>query len=130
MDSNKSESNLATSTEDIICCDDVGSFEEFKLSDSENLSDIPPSGSSNDHLNILCNQSQRRGNLIHSVSIIVEPAMSVESDFDDDLHISPPLPTERRKTIAGPISILEDLYYGNYAYFNVNCFINFFYRST
>lgn len=36
-----------------------------------------------------------------------------EEEEYDDIHISPKLPIiERRKTIAGPIVLLEDLYFG------------------
>ncbi|XP_046918628.2 uncharacterized protein LOC124498852 [Dermatophagoides farinae] len=65
-------------------------------------------------------QQQRRPNLVHSVSIIVEPAVNVDVDEetndddsfnDDELRISPIRISERRKTIAGPISVFEDLYY-------------------
>lgn len=54
----------------------------------------------------------RRG-LVHSVSIIVEPANTMEdSDLDDQIQISPTVPMERRKTIAGPIVVMEDFYFG------------------
>ncbi|KAH9417160.1 hypothetical protein DERP_015279 [Dermatophagoides pteronyssinus] len=80
-------------------------------------------------LSFLNNPQQRRPNLVHSVSIIVEPAVNF-SDLDDDtttttttsntddsfnddeLRISPSLRiSERRKTIAGPVSMFEDFYF-------------------
>lgn len=76
-------------------------------------------------------QQQRRPNLVHSVSIIVEPAVNVDVDEetndddsfnDDELRISPIRISERRKTIAGPISVFEDLYYGKF-------FLYFFFNS-
>lgn len=97
-------------------------------------------------------QQQRRPNLVHSVSIIVEPAVNF-SDLDDDttttttsntddsfnddeLRISPSLRiSERRKTIAGPVSMFEDFYFGmlTYEFFDQkNYFILFHFlpRST
>ena len=63
------------------------------------------------------NGSSRRG-LVHSVSIIVEPAIT---DGDDDDQFAPeerPIPsvsTERRNTIAGPYVVLEDFGFGKFA---------------
>ncbi|KAF7488023.1 hypothetical protein SSS_01125 [Sarcoptes scabiei] len=65
--------------------------------------------------------NNRRNNLIHSVSIVVEPAINADNDGDenssdyqfndDELRTIPPLiGAERRKTIAGPISMFEDFY--------------------
>ena len=99
MNQNNSDQKRALS-DDIICCSDTQS-DDYKLTDSGNLSDFPEI------------RSNRRG-LVHSVSIIVEPAISIDQcSFDEDIHLTPPVPTERRRTIAGPIVVMEDLYYGN-----------------
>jgi hypothetical protein len=58
------------------------------------------------------NGSTRRG-LVHSVSIIVEPAMADGDDCGDtDDNTSPSMSSERRNTIAGPIVLLEDFPFG------------------
>lgn len=60
------------------------------------------------------NGSSRRG-LVHSVSIIVEPAMADGDDddqFDADQRPIPSVSTERRNTIAGPYVVLEDFGFG------------------
>ena len=62
------------------------------------------------------NGSSRRG-LVHSVSIIVEPAMANETNDDDngfttEQHPIPSVSSERRNTIAGPFVVLEDFGFG------------------
>jgi hypothetical protein len=57
------------------------------------------------------NGSTRRG-LVHSVSIIVEPAMADGDDCATDDNSSPSMSSERRNTIAGPIVLLEDFPFG------------------
>ncbi|XP_054164881.1 uncharacterized protein LOC128962530 [Oppia nitens] len=58
------------------------------------------------------NGSARQRGLVHSVSIIVEPAMTDSNDDDDgfgpERPSMPSVSTERRNTIAGPIVVLED----------------------
>ena len=107
MNSNNPEQTRALS-DDIICCSDSQS-DDFKLSDSGNLNQFA-NASSNP---MMCSSAQSRRGLVHSVSIIVEPAINVDDcNFDDDLPITPAAPIERRKTIAGPIAALEDFYFG------------------
>lgn len=109
MNQNSPDQKRALS-DDIICCSDTQS-DDFKLSDSGNLIDFSAA-------DLRATSGMNRRGLVHSVSIIVEPAISVDQcSFDDELQLSPPTaPIERRKTIAGPIVVMEDLYYGNHSH--------------
>jgi len=105
MNPNNAEQSRSLS-DDILCCDDSQS-DDFKLSTSSNLDQFTTSSDTQ-----VCVSGQGRRGLVHSVSIIVEPAIMDDCDFDSELQISPAAPTERRKTIAGPIVLLEDFYFG------------------
>ena len=108
MNPNNAEQTRSLS-DDIICCDDSQS-DDFKLSTSSNLDQLSTSSGPQ-----VCGNGQARRGLVHSVSIIVEPAIMDDCDFDNNLSISPPaVPSERRKTIAGPVVVLEDFYYGEF----------------
>lgn len=105
MNANNAEQSRSLS-DDILCCDDTHS-DDFKLSTSSNLDQFTTASDTQ-----VCGGGQGRRGLVHSVSIIVEPAIMDDCDFDSDLQISPAVPSERRKTIAGPIVLLEDFYFG------------------
>lgn len=130
-------------SDDIISCDSEEEEPSFKLS-TGSVPDhcevvIPGKGTSTTSSSSSNLPPSNRRGLVHSVSIIVEPALSFEGgatggDTDSccsagsgefteaDLHsISHAAPTERRKTIAGPIVVLEDFYFGKgkYVYFCV-----------
>lgn len=145
---NSKKSTERCLSDDIICCGESesdrasDSCESFQLSAETgvnttgtttktttttlNSSNIITSSASNPG-GLTSSAAGRRG-LVHSVSIIVEPAISLDGcgggggdSFGDDsdqfteadLHsISHAAPTERRKTIAGPIVVLEDFYFG------------------
>lgn len=110
-------------SDDIISCDSEEE-ESYKLSSGS--SQVQSKQSSTITSSSLPPTSAGRRGLVHSVSIIVEPALSLDGGDNDsccsggsaefteaDLHsISHAAPTERRKTIAGPIVVLEDFYFG------------------
>ena len=63
------------------------------------------------------NGANRSRGLVHSVSIIVEPAMADDNDVDSFTAEQRPIPsvsTERRNTIAGPYVGLEDFGFGKF----------------
>ncbi|KAI2805475.1 hypothetical protein BLOT_004472 [Blomia tropicalis] len=99
---NQSTEQCRSLSDDIICCDDSSQSDDFKLSTSSNLDEFTTT---------TANVVPGRRGLVHSVSIIVEPAI-VDGDCDSELQLPPPMAhSERRRTIAGPIVLLEDFYF-------------------
>lgn len=142
---NSKKSTERCLSDDIICCGESesdrasDSCESFQLSAETGVNTTGTTKTITTTLNssniitssaspggLTSSAAGRRG-LVHSVSIIVEPAISLDGcgggggdSFGDDsdqfteadLHsISHAAPTERRKTIAGPIVVLEDFYF-------------------
>lgn len=117
-----SESILYHETDDNKRNDSIDS-EDFKQSDDSSIADCSKlSVGDRSGGGLSQNSGQRRG-LVHSVSIVVEPANNMDdSDLDDQIQIAPTVPIERRKTIAGPIVVLEDFYFGLLFWFQLIIF--------
>ena len=79
------------------------------------------------------NGSARSRGLVHSVSIIVEPAMADGDDGDSfpaDQRPIPSVSNERRNTIAGPYVVLEDFGFGEFInFFTIEIFIKMSLKS-
>lgn len=112
---NQSTEQCRSLSDDIICCDDSSQSDDFKLSTSSNLDEFTTT---------TANVVPGRRGLVHSVSIIVEPAI-VDGDCDSELQLPPPMAhSERRRTIAGPIVLLEDFYFGKCVFLSLMNLIN------
>ena len=104
----KPGANVRALSDDMIASDETSECES-----NSNLSELLLVKTNKNDSRSLASAG-RRG-LVHSVSIIVESAVGDdESDMDehdDQMHLST-APTERRKTIAGPVVVYEDFYFG------------------